>query len=125
MNATEIILYVCDQARARRFYAEVLCDAPTLDVEGMTAFELGGVTLGLMPADDIAGLVNGIAPGSGQRCELYLRRPDAAAVLARVEMAGGRVLDGLALRPWGESVGYALDPDGHVLAVAVLADSRD
>jgi len=35
--------------------------------------------------------------------------------------SGGRLLDGLRDRSWGERVGYALDPDGHVLALAVPA----
>lgn len=119
MHTTELILYVADQDRARRFYAAVLATEPTLDVPGMTELDLGGCTLGLMPAADIAELVPGIQAGSGQRCELYLRRSDAAAVLDRVEGAGGRVLAGLEPRPWGETVGYAVDPDGHVLALAL------
>lgn len=119
MNAIEVILYVADQGRARRFYADVLAAVPSLDVDGMTAFELGGATLGLMPAANIAALVPGLTPGNGQRSEVYLRRADAAAILARVAPAGGRVLSELAPRSWGETVGYALDPDGHVLAVAI------
>lgn len=69
---------------------------------------------------DITALIPGLTPGAGQRCELYLRRRDAAAVLKRVEPAGGRVLAPMDNRPWGESVGYALDPDGHVLALATV-----
>lgn len=120
MNATEVILYVADQQRAASFYRTVLGTAPSLDVPGMTELDLGGTTLGLMPASDMAALVPGIDIGTGQRCELYLRRPDAAEILARVEPAGGRLLSPVAPRPWGEHVGYALDPDGHLLAVAVV-----
>lgn len=118
MHATELILYVADQRRAAGFYAAVLGSEPSLDVPGMTEFDLGGATIGLMPAADMAELVPGVVPGTGQRCELYLRRPDAAEVLDRVEPAGGTLLQRLAPRPWGETVAYALDPDGHVLAVA-------
>ena len=119
MHANEFILYVDDQDRARRFYRDVLRADPTLDVPGMTEFDLGGVTLGLMPATDMAALLPALRAGTGQRCELYLRRPDAEVALGRVERAGGTVLSHLAVMPWGERVGYALDPDGHVLAVAV------
>ena len=124
MSATpEFILYVADQARAREFYAAVLGQDPVLDVPGMTEFDLGGALLGLMPQADIADLL-GVAPsGEGQRCELYLRRPDAADMLARAATAGGRILSDLAPRPWRETVGYALDPDAHVLAVALPAPS--
>ena len=47
---------------------------------GMTEFDLGGATLGLMPAADMEDLLAGqIRSGTGQRCELYLRRADAPA----------------------------------------------
>jgi len=92
---------------------------------GMTEFDLGGATLGLMPAADMEDLLAGqIRSGTGQRCELYLRRADAPAALARAAADGGRLLDGLQDRSCGERVGYALDPDGHVLALAVPAGLR-
>ena len=124
MHAAQFILYVADQARARDFYRRVLAAEPVLDVPGMTEFDLGGATLGLMPAADMEDLLaRQIRVGIGQRCELYLRRADAAATLARAAAGGGKLLDGLRDRSWGERVGYALDPDGHVLALAVPAGS--
>ena len=63
-------------------------------------------------------LVPGIRTGCGQRCELYLRRPDAEQLLNRIDEAGGQLLETLTARPWGERVGYGLDRDGHVLAFA-------
>lgn len=126
MHTAEFILYVADQARARDFYRAVLGQDPMLDVDGMTEFDLGGATLGLMPGQDIAALLDGRIDTSGsQRCELYLRRPDAAAALDRARTAGGVVLDELAPRPWGETVGYVLDPDGHVLAMAIALPDGD
>lgn len=121
MNANEIILYVADQARSRQFWGELLGTSPSLDVPGMTEFDLGGVTLGLMPFADMAELLPGITAGGGQRCELYLRRADAADLLARISPAGGVLLSPLQPRGWGETVGYGLDPDGHVIAIAELA----
>jgi catechol 2,3-dioxygenase-like lactoylglutathione lyase family enzyme len=119
----EFILYVADQTRAREFYTAVLGQDPVLDVPGMTEFDLGGALLGLMPAADIAELLGVELSGDGQRCELYLRRPDAVDVLARAAAAGGRILSPLSPRPWGETAGYALDPDAHVLAVALPVPS--
>lgn len=116
--APELILYVADQARARDFYERVLGEPPTLDVPGMTEFDLGGATLGLMPGTDMAELLPGLSLGTGSRCELYLRRGDAADALGRGVAAGALLLDGLRDRSWGDRVGYLLDPDGHVLALA-------
>ena len=126
VEAAEFILYVTDQARATAFYRHVLAAEPVLDVPGMTEFDLGGATLGLMPAGDMEALLSGqIRAGAGQRCELYLRRSDAAAALARAADGGGRLLDGLRDRSWGERAGYLLDPDGHVLALAAATGSAD
>jgi catechol 2,3-dioxygenase-like lactoylglutathione lyase family enzyme len=126
MHAAQFILYVADQVRARDFYRHVLAAEPVLDVPGMTEFDLGGATLGLMPCADMEALLHGqIRVGAGQRCELYLRRGDAAAALARAVDVGGRLLDGLRDRSWGERAGYLLDPDGHVLALAEAARAAD
>ena len=57
MEAAEFILYVADQARATAFYRHVLAAEPVLDVPGMTEFDLGGATLGLMPAADMEDLL--------------------------------------------------------------------
>ena len=92
VEATEFILYVADQAKATAFYRHVLAAEPVLDVPGMTEFNLGGATLGLMPAADMEDLLAGqIRGGTGQRCELYLRRTDAAATLARATAGGGAI----------------------------------
>ena len=59
MHAAVFILYVADQGRARDFYRHVLAAEPVLDVPGMTEFDLGGATLGLMPASDMEALLSG------------------------------------------------------------------
>ncbi len=120
MHAAEFILYVGDQSRASAFYRHVLDAEPVLEVPGMTEFDLGGATLGLMPGTDMNTLLAGkLGHGQGPRCELYLRRADAPAALERAVAHGGTLLDVITERPWGEEVGYVLDPDGHVLALAV------
>lgn len=60
--------------------------------------------------------------GQGQRCELYLRRQRAQETLDRAVQAGAALLSPLLARPWGETVGYCLDPNGHVLAFAEAND---
>lgn len=120
----EFILYVQDQARSRQFYAIVLDRSPSLDVPGMTEFELGpGCKLGLMPAHGIAKIIvppmAHPAQGHGiPRCELYLRVPDHDAAAARVVAAGGLCVDDAKPRDWGDRVSYWADSDGHVLALA-------
>lgn len=119
-----LILYVADQGRAREFYEAVLAVRPRLDVPGMTEFDLGdGAVLGLMPEAGIRRLLGDALPDPARaskvpRAELYLVVESPAQVHARALAAGARELSPPLPRDWGAVVGYCLDPDGHVLAVA-------
>lgn len=118
------ILYVADQSRARDFYAAVLAVRPRLDVPGMTEFDLGAdAVLGLMPESGIRRLLGDALPdpalaGGVPRAELYLVADAPLEMHARALAAGARELSPPLPRDWGAVVGYCLDPDGHVLAVA-------
>ena len=118
------ILYVRDQEISTRFYERVLGQAPTLNVPGMTEFQISeNSVLGLMPEKSIKRLLgetiqdpettNGIA-----RAELYLRVAQPQDFMDRATKSEARVLSGLAPRNWGDMAGYVADPDGHVLAFA-------
>lgn len=73
----EFILYVADQKRSTEFYSKVLNRPPSLNVPGMTEFNLSAdVKLGLMPETGIAKILQDKTPhpatGNGiPRCELY------------------------------------------------------
>jgi predicted enzyme related to lactoylglutathione lyase len=43
---------------------------------------------------------------------------DLEAAIENVTRAGGRVLDPLRERDWGDEVAYFADPDGNVVALA-------
>jgi predicted enzyme related to lactoylglutathione lyase len=118
------ILYVADQNRSRNFYEQVLQKKPALDVPGMTEFLLGeDCSLGLMPEAGIRSLLGPALPdpekGRGiPRAELYMTVPHPAEYHNRVLTSGGKEVSNLTSRPWGDTVAYSLDPDGHVLAFA-------
>jgi uncharacterized protein len=116
----EVILWVASIDRARAFWRAALGAEPVLDVPGMTAFDLNGLRLGLMPRADIAELLGSavVGPAGAPDSELYLLVDDAETAFARLLAAGASVVAPLARRPWGDIAGYGLDPDGHVIAVA-------
>lgn len=123
------ILYVSDQERSTAFYSDVLGEVPTLNVPGMTEFRLEDSTvLGLMPETGIVKLLGPaiVHPALARgvpRAEVYLVVENPAAFYARAIAAGARELSPLALRDWGHTAAYCLDPDGHVLAFATSADA--
>lgn len=124
------VLFVADQRAAATYYSAALGTAPTLDVPGMTRFQLSeGADLGLMPETGIAALVPNMQPpahaGHGiARSEVYLTVPDPQEAHRRALAAGGRELSALAPRPWGDEAAYSQCPDGHLLIFArALADT--
>jgi len=121
---SHFILFVRNQGISRRFYERVLRSLPSLDVPGMTEFELpGGAILGLMPERGIHRLLAPRLPDPASaagvaRSELYLLVADPEERHTRALAAGAQELSALALRDWGHEVAYSLDPDSHVLALA-------
>jgi len=128
MNAeihhTEIILFVEDQQVSAAFYQKLLNKNPSLNVPGMTEFQLSDTCkLGLMPNDGIAKIItpktkhpstaNGIP-----RCELYfsVNNPDDFYDYALQQMIP--VISPPENRDWGHRVVYLQDPDGHMIAFA-------
>ncbi len=120
----ELILYVSNQAKSRDFYSAILQKSPTLDVPGMTEFELrDGIKLGLMPEIGIAKILSDKMPhpstGNGiPRCELYILLENIEEAFQRALKAGAKEISKIQDRDWGDSVGYVVDPDGHVIAFA-------
>lgn len=131
IQRTHVILYVADQARSTAFYSAVLHLRPTLNVPGMTEFELPGQTiLGLMPEAGIRKLLGQHLPDPAlargtPRVELYLL-VDSPEVYHRRAIAAGAVeVSGLILRDWGHRASYCLDPDAHVIAFAAEGEGQD
>lgn len=124
MNAIHFILYVANQMRSTQFYETVFGEPPSLNVPGMAQFKTPeGNTLGLMPAAGIKRLLGEALPdpqgAAGiPRAELYLMVDDPSKALQNALEAGATQLSPVQPRDWGDSVGYCLDIDGHVLAFA-------
>jgi lactoylglutathione lyase len=120
----EFILYVADPVKSTAFYRSILHREPVLNMPGMTEFLLApDCKLGLMPESGIATILGDSTPhpasGSGiPRCELYLRVADVHTEYLNAIQAGAQSLHPVIRRDWGDTVGYLLDPDGHVIAFA-------
>ena len=120
----EFILYVSDQQKSRDFYQILLEQKPSLDVPGMTEFTINEfVKIGLMPNDGIAKIITPKLPhptsGNGiPRCELYLQVENIETLFELAKKAGAIEISPIALRDWGDYVGYLSDFDGHVIALA-------
>lgn len=124
VKSNMFILYVKEQERSKVFYESVLQSAPILHVPGMTEFKIAeGVILGLMPENGIAKILSPVMPhpatGNGTpRSELYLIVDNPEECLHRATEAGAKLISAAQARDWGDTVGYCVDPDGHIIAFA-------
>lgn len=118
------IIYVKDQEKARQFYQNVLQREPTLDVPGMTEFELSENTfLGIMPGEGIVKILENKINNPNNikdmpRCELYLYVSNPDEHYERTIEAGGQGISKGQWRNWGDYVSYCMDLDGNVIAFA-------
>ncbi len=124
INKAHIILYVENQQKGTDFYTSLLNKPPSLNVPGMTEFELSGSTvLGLMPSRGIKNLlgknIEKPEPTNNQpRAELYLMVNDIEEYIDRAVKLGARKLDELKERDWGHRAIYFEDLDGYIIAFA-------
>jgi uncharacterized glyoxalase superfamily protein PhnB len=125
MKQIEFILYISDQSKSRDFYKNVLQRQPSLDVDGMTEFQLSdNCKLGLMPEKGIVEILKDKTPnpesGNGiPRCELYLQVDNnIEEYFKRAIDSGAKEISGIQLRDWGDTVAYVADLDGHIIAFA-------
>lgn len=90
--------------------------------DGVVAYDLIGQTLGLYPleklAEDIGVPVETLGRGAATLGYNVRDKADVAAILDRVDAAGGRVLKPAADVFWGGHHGYFADPEGHIWEVA-------
>jgi len=127
MNTVEFILYVSNQEKSTAFYQTILGIKPSLNVPGMTEFQLNPYCkLGLMPNEGIAKIITPNLPhpttGNGiPRCELYLSETDLENKLSICKKAGAKLISSIEPRNWGDTVFYISDFDGHVIAFASKA----
>jgi catechol 2,3-dioxygenase-like lactoylglutathione lyase family enzyme len=120
----EIILYCKDQQKSRDFYSKILNLIPSLDVPGMTEFQLTPeLKLGLMPENGITKILGNKTPHSSTgngipRCELYVYVEDVKQTYNNSLIQGAKEISPSQSRDWGDTVAYVSDIDGHIIAFA-------
>jgi len=116
-----ITLGVADMEQSAAFY-EGLGWRRVETPDGVVAFDLLGQVLGLYPVEKLAGDIGlEVADlGVGRATLSYncWEKEEVAALLARAEIAGARILKQAADVFWGGYHGYFADPDGHVWEIA-------
>ena len=123
-NKVMFIIYVENQERSKDFYQKILNLNPSLDVPGMTEFELTKDTsLGIMPGDGIVRVLDNKISNANRikdipKCELYLFVDNPDECYIRAIEAGGLGVSKGTKRNWGDYVAYCIDLDSNIIAFA-------
>jgi predicted enzyme related to lactoylglutathione lyase len=117
-----VTLGAFDLERAIAFY-EAMGLVAGMKVPGdVTFFQMGGVLLAVWPREKLAADAGVSAEGSGFRnvALAYNTRSDAEVdeVLARAEVAGGKIVKPAQRAFWGGWYGYFADTEGNLWEVA-------
>ena len=124
MQKVLFIIYVEDQVRSKIFYKKILDLIPSLDVPGMTEFQLNDFTkLGIMPEKCIVKILGNKVPDPAtangvSRCEIYLFVDDPQKAYLNAINIGAKPINEAKDYDWGDEVAYCADLDGNIIAFA-------
>lgn len=120
MKMKYTILYVNDVEASIQFYHHILGFPIKLGVESYVEFDTGEVTLSINSRQDVKeslGLPVPEAVSSSQTFEIGFVVDDVNETIASLKEKGVPVIKEPAKKPWGQTVSYVSDPDGHFIEI--------
>ncbi|WP_144495238.1 VOC family protein [Bacillus pumilus] len=120
MKMKYTILYVNDVEASIHFYQHVLGFPMKLRVESYVEFDTGDVTLSINSRQDVKdalGLPVPEAIQASQTFEIGFVVDDVEQTIASMKEKGVSIIKEPARKPWGQTVAYVADPDGHFIEI--------
>ncbi|KAA0547678.1 VOC family protein [Bacillus sp. BGMRC 2118] len=115
-----VILYVNDFEKSMRFYRDIL-QLPVKGEHGTyVEFDTGFTTLSMNTREsfkEITGLDTPEAIQRSQTFELGFVTSDVAETIEKLRRQGVEVIVEPVTKPWGQTVAYVADPDGHYIEI--------
>ncbi|GAB1306349.1 VOC family protein [Bacillus altitudinis] len=120
MKMKYTILYVNDVEASIQFYHHILGFPIKLRVESYVEFDTGEVTLSINSRQDVKEALGLPVPevvSSSQTFEIGFVVDDVNETIASLKEKGVPVIKEPAKKPWGQTVSYVSDPDGHFIEI--------
>ncbi|MCM3037388.1 VOC family protein [Bacillus pumilus] len=120
MKMKYTILYVNDVEASIHFYQHVLGFPMKLRVDSYVEFDTGDVTLSINSRQDVKdalGLPVPEANQASQTFEIGFVVDDVEQTIAAMKEKGVSIIKEPAKKPWGQTVAYVADPDGHFIEI--------
>ncbi|MBU8655858.1 VOC family protein [Bacillus pumilus] len=120
MKMKYTILYVNDVEASIHFYQHALGFPMKLRVESYVEFDTGDVTLSINSRRDVKdalGLPVPKANQASQTFEIGFVVDDVEQTITSMKEKGVPIIKEPAKKPWGQTVAYVADPDGHFIEI--------
>ncbi|MCP8952892.1 VOC family protein [Bacillus safensis] len=120
MKMKYTILYVNDVEASIHFYQHVLGFPIKLRVESYVEFDTGDVTLSINSRQDVKEALGLPVPEANQAShtfEIGFVVDEVAQTIASMKEKGVPIIKEPAKKPWGQTVAYVSDPDGHFIEI--------
>lgn len=120
-----IILYVNDSQKSITFYKDVLGLPMRAQHDTYVEFDTGATILALNTKEsvrEITGLDIQEHERSSQTFELGFVVEDVQAVIEKLRQQHVQIVVEPVQKPWGQTVAYIADPDGHYIEICSSLD---
>lgn len=119
-----IILYVQDFEKAMHFYKEILHLPIKMQQHTYVEFDTGHTILSINTRKDVRALtgLNISEPTTSQSFEIGFVVEDVHETINILRGKGVKILIDPVTKPWGQTVAYIADPDGHYIEICTSID---
>ena len=120
-----VILYVNDFEKTMDFYNGILGLPIKLQQDTYVEFDTGDTTLSINTRKDVKELTGLNVPESStstQTFEVGFVVEDVGATIETLRQRGVTILKEPVTKPWGQTVAYVADPDGHYIEICTSVE---
>ena len=120
-----VILYVNDFEKTMDFYKGILGLPIKLQQDTYVEFDTGEYTLSINTRKDVKELTGLKVPESStstQTFEVGFVVEDVGATIETLRQQGVTILKEPVTKPWGQTVAYVADPDGHYIEICTSVE---
>jgi lactoylglutathione lyase len=115
-----VILYVNDFAKTMEFYRDILAIPVKMEADTYVEFDTGATTLSINTRKsgiEITDLPISEETQYSQTFEVGFVVEDVEACIEELRQKGVTILKEPVTKPWGQTVAYVADPDGHFIEI--------
>lgn len=120
-----VILYVNDFEKTMDFYSGILGLPVKMQQGTYVEFDTGVTTLSINTRKDVKELTNlNVHEGSAstQTFEVGFVVEDVVSTIETLRQQGVTILKEPVTKPWGQTVAYVADPDGHYIEICTSVE---